>query len=139
MSNRQSLPNSEDFVVQLVGDTTGTDWTGKFTAKKRLSFNDQLRRDLLRRQMLGTAEAKPSDRAASMADVFSELMVRLVTSPSWWTDNDEGRELSDENVIVEVYKKALEVEQKALEALQKKATEAKEDLAKAVSDEPAIK
>jgi len=140
MSQRESVPNTEDFIVRVVGDTTGTEWTGKFTTKKRLSFNDQLRRDQARRQMLGDAPGKPSERAESMALIFSELLVRLTTAPSWWTDNDEGRTLEDENAVVEVYEKALGVERKALEEVRNRADKAKEDLKEvAVVDEASIK
>jgi hypothetical protein len=125
--------NSETFVLDgVVGETTGTSWTGKFIAKKRLSFNDQLARDNFRRQMLGAAVGEPSARAASVAQIFSELLVRLVEAPTWWVDADEGRLLEDENVIVAVYDKALKVENDAREAVAKAAAEARGDIAKTV-------
>jgi hypothetical protein len=134
MSKKPALPNSETFTVNVTGDTTGENQTGKFIAKKRLSFNDQLRRDNFRRQMLGTAPGEPAPRAASMATVFSELLVRLLEAPSWWVDADEGRELEDENVIVEVYEKALKVENDAKEEMAKKAAEARGELTEAIAE-----
>lgn len=140
MSQRESVPNTEDFVVKIVGESTGVEVSGKFTAKKRLSFNDQLRRDQYRRQMLGAGDGEPSARAASMAQIFSETLVRLITAPSWWTDADEGRELSDENVVVEVYQKVLDIEKRAVEEVQAKAKQAMEDLKGAIAtDEASIK
>jgi len=134
MSKKPALPNSESFVVNVNGDTTGENQTGKFVAKKRLSFNDQLRRDNFRRQMLGEAPGEPTPRVASMATVFSELLVRLLEAPSWWVDADEGRELEDENVIVDVYEKALKVESDAKAEIAKRAAEARGEVVEALAD-----
>lgn len=139
MSKKPALPNQENFIVNALGETTGESWSGKFAAKKRLSFNDQLRRDNFRRQMLGAAVGEPAPRAASMALIFSELLVRLVEAPSWWVDADEGRELEDENVIVQVYEKAIKVEEDAREAVRKKAEGARADLEDVPAQEAAKK
>jgi hypothetical protein len=129
MAIKPALANTATFVVDnLIGDTTGQTWVGKFTAKKRLNFNDQLRLDNFRRQMLGPAEGEPTVRAASMAHIFSNLLVRLTEAPSWWVDADEGRELEDENLILDVYEKALKVESDARAETSKKAETAKADL-----------
>jgi hypothetical protein len=129
MAIKPTLANSATFVVDNVtGDTTGQIWVGKFSAKKRLNFNDQLRMDNFRRQMLGAAEGEPTPRAASMAHIFSNLLVRLIEAPSWWVDADEGRELEDENLVLDVYEKALKVETDAREEISKKAEAAKADL-----------
>ncbi len=134
MTKKPVIPNSETFVINVVGDTTGETQTGKFIAKKRLSFNDQMRRDNHRRQMLGEAPGEPTPRANSMATIFSELLVRLTEAPSWWVDADEGRELEDENVIVEVYDRALKVEADAKEEVSKRAAAARGELTETVAD-----
>jgi hypothetical protein len=134
MSKKPAIPNSDTFVVNLIGDTTGENQTGKFVAKKRLSFNDQLRRDNYRRQFLGAAVGEPTPRAASMANIFSELIVRLIEAPSWWVDADEGRDLEDENVIIDVFEKAMKIEAEAKAEVAKKAAGAGEELAEAVTE-----
>lgn len=128
MSIKPTIQNSETFVISVDGETTGVNHTGKFIAKKRLNFNDQLARDNQRRLMLGAAPGEPTPRAASMATIFSELYVRLIEAPSWWVDADEGRELEDENIVVKVYEKVLKVEADAREEVAKKAAEAKGEL-----------
>lgn len=134
MSNKPAIPNQESFVVSVVGDTTGELLTGKFSAKKRLSFNDQLRSDNFRRQMLGASPGEPTARAASMAQIFSQLLVRLIEAPSWWVDADEGRELEDENIVVDVYEKAMKVENDAREEVAKKAAAARGELTTAAAE-----
>jgi hypothetical protein len=133
MSKKPAIPNSDTFVVNLIGDQTGETHTGKFVAKKRLSFNDQMRRDNFRRQFLGAAPGEPSPRAASMATIFSELLVRLIEAPSWWVESDEGRDLEDENVAVDVYEKALKIEVAGREEVAKRAEEARGEMSEAVS------
>ena len=134
MSKKPALPNSETFVINVVGDSTGETQTGKFIAKKRLSFNDQMARDNYRRQMLGDAKGEPTPRANSMATIFSELIVRLTEAPSWWVDADEGRNLEDENVIVEVYDRCIKIESDAKEEVAKKAAIARGELTETVAD-----
>ncbi len=139
MAQKPVLPNQESFVINVIGETTGETWTGKFSAKKRLSFNDQMRLDNFRRQMLGEAPGEPTQRAASMALIFSNLLVRLAEAPSWWVDADEGRNLEDENLVVQVYEKALKVETDARDALAKKASGATDDLEEVAAQEAAKK
>jgi len=134
MSQKPAIQNSEPFVINEVGDTTGDTQTGKFVAKKRLSFNDQMRRNNHRRQRLGGALGAPTPRAASMATIFSELLVRLTEAPSWWVDADEGRNLEDENVIVAVYDKAIKVEADARAEVAKKAAAARGELVEAAAE-----
>lgn len=134
MSKKPALPNSETFVINVVGDATGETQTGKFIAKKRLSFNDQMARDNFRRKMLGEAPGEPTPRASSMATIFSELIVRLTEAPSWWVDADEGRNLEDENVIVEVYDRCMKIETDAKEEVAKKAAVARGELTDTVAE-----
>ena len=129
MSKKPVIPKiPEVFTIDMVGDSTGERQVGKFSAKKRLTFNDQLARDNFRRQMLGAAPGEPLPRAASMAQIFSELLVRLIDAPSWWVDADEGRALEDENVVVDVYEKALKVESDAAAEVAKKAAIARGEI-----------
>ncbi len=130
-------PNLVTFTIDVVGTTTGDRKVGKFTAKKRLSFRDQLTRDNLRRQLLGPAVGQPLPRALSAANVFSELGVRIVEAPSWWTDNDGGMDLEDDEVVAAVYEKAMEAEEEALKALKKDAEKATDDIKAAAESDKA--
>lgn len=128
---------TESFHVSIEGDNTGEKWFGDFTAKKRLSHADHLRKDQVRREMLGGATGEPSQRAASTAMILSELTVRLTKAPGWWTDNDNGLKFEDDNIIGEVYDGAMKVEKDAAEAKKKKAEKAVEAMRKEAEEKKA--
>lgn len=126
--------NDAPFTLHVVGETTDLTWTGEFRAKKRLSHRDQLLKDQVRRELLGGQAGQPTERALSTSMILSELRVRLTKFPAWWPEVGQGLDLDDDNVIGEMYDKALAIEQEALDAKKKKAEEAqkkmREDLAK---------
>lgn len=125
------MANNEPVVFEIkeTGDITGEQWFGSFAAKQRLSYRDQLKRDQIRRDLLGTDAANATQLARSQAEIFSELAVRLTKAPSWWTEAGNGLDLTDDNVVLAVYRSAMKVEQDALEELKKKSEEAKKALA----------
>lgn len=121
--------NTAKFNISLDGDSTGEKWIGEFTVKTRLSHRDQMRRDQFRRELLG--DARPdmaSPRALNQASIFSDLQVRIVDAPKWWLEAANGLDLLDDNVVGEVYSKALEEESKVLQAIKKEGEEAVKDL-----------
>jgi hypothetical protein len=117
------------FTVNVTGETTGEVFPGVFKVKTRLSFRDALERDKIRRALLGSDPDGASIRANSIADVFSELAVRIVDAPSWWANSANGMDLSDDNVVAEVYKQAMEAAKASVAEVTTKADAAKKDLA----------
>lgn len=113
--------NDVPFSISIVGDTTDEKWVGDFRAKRTLSHRDQLRRDQIRRELLGSAAGASTDRALSIAMVLSELAVRVTKAPKWWTEKDNGLDLEDGNVIGEVYDQVMRIEREHIEARKAKA------------------
>lgn len=120
------------FDIKMFGDITGEQWVGLFKAKKRLSYRDQLRRDQVRRDLLGNHPEAASALALSQAEIFSELSVRLIQAPSWWTEKGNGIDLEDDNVVIEVYQQAMKAESDALKELKEKGEAAKVKLAEEI-------
>lgn len=116
-----SAVNEVPFSIHEVGDVTEKTYTGEFRAKVRLSHRDQLRKDQVRREILGGQPGVPGDRALTTSMILSELAVRLTSVPEWWTDSAGGLDLEDDNVIGKVYDAAMKVEGDAVEAKKKKA------------------
>lgn len=121
--------NDAPFSLSCVGDFTGEKWVGNFRAKTKLSHRDHLAQDRIRRELQGPGDGA-SKQALSRAEMFSQLAVRLTIAPTWWKEADNGLDLHDENVAVEVYNEALKIERTAWEELQKSADDAKAALAK---------
>jgi len=117
-----------EFMIDVTGETTGEPFKGKFACKTRLSHNDHLRRDQVRRALLGVAPGAPDARADSAAEIFSQLAVRLVDAPSWWTMAENGKELYDDKPVAAVYDAAMKAERDAVAAVTAKGEEAKGDL-----------
>lgn len=126
--------NDAPFSISVIGDSTDEKWVGDFRAKKRLSHRDHLRKDQIRRELLGSAPGTPTDRALSTAMILSELAVRLTKAPKWWTEAAEGQDLQDDNVIGAAFDEAMRIEREAVEAKKKKAAEAQEELRKEVKE-----
>lgn len=122
----------DSFQVSVTGEVTGEAFKGVFKVRTRLSFKDALARDSVRRNLLGSVPEAASERANSIADVFSELAVRITDAPSWWTNSDGGLELADDNIVAAVYKATMNAGKSAAkEEADKAAANLKElDLAK---------
>jgi hypothetical protein len=97
------------FVIHETGEDTEEKFDGTFKIRTKLSFKEQLLRDELRRQYLGVTPAGTDAwvRAASLADLFSELGVRIIDAPVWWKSADNGMNLYDDNVAKAVYETAM--------------------------------
>jgi hypothetical protein len=121
----------DSFTVSIKGETSGENFAGKFTVKTKLSHGNQLMQDQIRRQLLGPQPVGvvPGDRATNTSEILSQLQVRIVSAPSWWTNSDNGLNLDDDNIIVEVFTKATAVEVEYKESIKTAAEEAKKKLA----------
>ena len=108
------------FSVNVVGDTTGEQFTGDFQAKSFLSFRDVLQVDKYRRDLLGDKPEQASVRAVNQAEIFAQLWVRLAVTPAWWKDHANGLDLADDNLIEDVFTKTVGVETAEREDLKKR-------------------
>jgi hypothetical protein len=116
--------------ISETGDKTFEQFIGDFTFKTLLSHDEYLMEDRIRRELLvGPEQVAPSPEAANTAAIFGQLAVRIVSAPTWWTENRNGRALFDNNIVAEVYAKAREAEAEQLEALRKKQEAARAKLA----------
>jgi hypothetical protein len=122
-------PVGEAFEIHVVGEETCETFTGKFRAKQKLSWADQLAISRYCRELLGVNAAEADVYTQHRAMVISELSARLSESPEWWRTSRGGLDLVDDNVAMAVYDKAVEVRTKWLEVQKKKGEEAKKALA----------
>lgn len=118
------------FSISVIGDETGEKWVGDFRAKERLTHRDTLMKDQRRRELLGQSGGEPDRRALSVAVIVSELTVRLTKMPKWFEESALGLDLEDENVLAEVYDKAIKIQLNAAEARKKAAEEKQAELRK---------
>lgn len=125
--------NNEPFSFEIneIGIFTKELWVGKFKAKVRLSFRDQLRRDQIKCELLGSSNKDLiSPDALNQAIVFSDLSVRLIETPAWWKEKGNGLELEDPNIINKVYDLAIKPEQEQNKTIVESAEKVKEEMKK---------
>jgi hypothetical protein len=84
----------------------------------------------MRRELLGGDGITNDPEAAATALVISELSFRLTEVPEWWKESQGGLNLSDPNVLREVYKAAEKVENDYFTKLETDAKAAEEKLKK---------
>lgn len=111
-----------EFSVSVVGEVTGETFKGVFKAIPRLSHSANLRRDQLRRDILGPKPEDAGPDAMNVAAVFSKIWVHLTEAPSWWKDSRNGIDMLDETPVAAVYDNVARIEREAIEAVQKKAS-----------------
>lgn len=128
------MVKDSEFSISVVGDVSGETFKGDFRATKFLSHKQQLVLDRKRRELLGENSKDATARANNQAEIFSQLAVRLTKAPAWWVESDNGMELVDDNVAVEVYNAALKVEVDAITAVKKTAEENRTELKQAVEE-----
>lgn len=124
------METSATFTVDIAGITTGTNYAGKFTAKTILSRRDRFRADEIRRTVLGTNSAGAPAALNGEAYMIGMLAVRILEAPQWWQDSDSGQDLTDINVIGELFRITSEKEDERQNEIKVKAKESLEKLSK---------
>ena len=126
-----AFQNEKKFSISVPGEFTGELWVGDFKTKILLSHSDDMRRDALRRELIGKTTPEHADPVASQkATVLADLSVRITESPGWWKEKGNGFLLEDVDVIVSVYNEAIKAETEHLLAVKKKAEESRAQLKK---------
>lgn len=121
-------PETEVFTLSVVGDSSKVTWAGEFSVKTKLSWRDQLQMDKARRELLGADAQAASPDAVAQAVILAELGVRIVKSPSWWTESNRGLDLVDDNVLTEIYQKVRTVVMGLDKEAEKETEAARQDL-----------
>ena len=115
-------PNESTFHLKVVGERTKKVYEGDFTAKCVLTNGETIEVGLkLDRYNGGSTTLAP--QFVLMNRVLAELEVRLKKSPEWWRESDYSRTLQDQNVMYEVFKKAMEAEKAWTDKLNKESEE----------------
>src|SRR5277367_6398183 len=109
--------NESSFSINILGETTGERYVGKFKCKVRLSMRDNITKDNIRRQLIGTNPIEAVPMASDLSQAAGELAVRIIDGPSWWLASDNGLDLEDTSVMVEVFNNAMRLEKEYRESL----------------------
>ena len=105
------------FQFNVVGDTTGNPYTGKFKVKTVLSRRDSFLADERRRILIGANANSVSPSVGAEAFMLGQLFVRIVDAPAWWTQSDAGLDIEDGNVITDLFSAVVKAEEERVTAL----------------------
>jgi len=126
------------FVVNVTGSITQEKFEGLFEAKIFPSHRDTLREDEVRRSVLGMKSSEASEHAQSIATGIAFLTTRITKSPNWFSSSNNGIDLEDDNVLIEVHNACFGAITEEVTSLHKKAEEAKEKLKKHIEPTPVV-
>jgi hypothetical protein len=121
--------NETSFSVNLKAES-GDSYVGTFKIRKRLSHAQNLRKDALRRELLGDSPAAATQDVLMSSLILATCQAHIIESPNWWSKSNGGLDLLDQEPLVEVFNKINEAQQKEAEGLQTKAEEAVKELTK---------
>lgn len=96
--------------ISVVGETTGEEFAGVFKVKPLLTTDEQITRDQVMRDILGSNPQDASPRAKSQAFILAEIRTRSTETPAWWKESGAGALLYDESVVSHIYDKIQEAE-----------------------------
>jgi hypothetical protein len=122
------LNDPRSFLVDVVGSSTGRKYNGLFRVKPFLSHRDKLRRDEIKRQLIGSLPDGTSNAASQIAEIFGKIWAHLVEAPSWWKDAGNGIDLIDEEPVVAVIEELTRIEKEAQKSITESGDQAKTDL-----------
>lgn len=121
--------NETTFSINVSGEGDAK-YLGEFKMRLRLSHFQSLRKDELRRELLGTNPQFAPDEVFKSAYILSTCAAYIIDGPKWWLNSNSGRDLLDEEPVAAVFEqieKNLKARQEAMEA---RAKQDKEELAK---------
>jgi hypothetical protein len=122
-------PDTLPFHLHAIGDVTGETWTGDFVFKTRLSMMDRLKLDNYFRFYIGESNPQyASQRVIEIAEVLSQLRVRILKAPDWWTAKSNGQDLEDMTPLKALYEVVVDMDKKAEAKNKAKTQQAQDDL-----------
>ena len=98
------METTKIFSINEVGQRSGRVYDGKFTVKTLLNRRENFIADERRRFIVGSNSQGVAPSLSGEAYILGQLSVRIVESPKWWTESDNGLDLPDENIIGTIFK-----------------------------------
>jgi hypothetical protein len=115
-----ALPkNEKTFSIDIVGDTSGQQFAGQFSAKCVLNLAEKRSKELEKTRLLADS-ANPSNGLSALAEVLAQIRAKLTQWPDWWANLGHGADMLDENVVIHLYDKLSELETEWRNEIKKK-------------------
>ncbi len=119
--------NETTFSINVTA-ASGENYAGAFTVRRRLSHMQSLRRDELRRELLGARGESAPEMMKQNAYILSTCASFVKDGPSWWTENSNGVDLLDEEPVGAVFAEISKIQEQIAKDLADRADKAKQAL-----------
>lgn len=119
--------NESSFSINVTTDS-GENYAGTFTCRRRLSHLQNLKKDELRRTLLGSHPDQAPDLVKQNAFILSTVAAYIVEGPRWWSESNFGQDLFDESPVAAVFEQISMVIKTVNDELEAKAKKAQESL-----------
>lgn len=111
--------NQKSFQLDYTGEITGKRYEGTFTVKCVLNMAEKRKLEI-ERSGLSADLTNPTGNLNAIALVVSNLRVRVTDAPDWFKQSIMSLDILDEDVLFEVYSKALDKSEEWLSEVKKK-------------------
>jgi len=102
------LPNrTSNFFIDSVGEITTQAYKGDFTVKTILTIGEKIELET-EKTKLSSDLVNVSPELKTVSTILAELKVRVIESPNWWKESNNGKDLLDDNVIFDIYSKVID-------------------------------
>jgi len=122
------------FKFESIGEMTAQSYFGMFKTKCVLSIAEEIEADRLYREHLGDNLLYASQKAKELAFAISQLSVRVVEAPYFWTDLKNGENCLDKNIVFDLFTKSLEAQDKFLDSKREEFKQKQDRLTKLLKD-----
>lgn len=103
----KQLPEKEfSFDIDIIGESTGQEYKGRFTAKATLSIGERVELERAISSFISDF-ANPTDNLSNLAIMISNIRFHITKYPDWWDINTNGIEIEDLNLIAEIFSKIM--------------------------------
>ena len=117
--------NESSFSINVTA-ASGELYAGQFKVRRRLSHMQGLRRDELRRELLGAKPEFAPPELQKNAYILSTCAAYVFDAPRWWNESDNGLALFDEEPVAKVFEEITKVTKAVADELDAKAKKATE-------------
>ncbi len=114
-----------EFPIDVEGSETYEQHKGTFEAKTKLSFQETLKIDEIKRSILGPDSLNAAPTAAFRAQQLAFLRVHLIKWPKFWETMEFGQLCEDENLVDAIVNAVVDGKEKLKLARKAKADAAK--------------
>ena len=114
-------PIETQIEFECTGETTSKRYSGSFTVKCVLN-NFEATEVILRSDRYNGGSQTLPVQTALFNRAIAELELRVKSAPEWWSKSDSGRLIFDQNVVFELFNKALEAQKEWKDRLSQEAS-----------------